>query len=58
MSLLDDARALTDDLVDLRRRLHRVPEVGLHLPITQGVLLEELAGLDLEITTGRALSSV
>ena len=58
MSLLADARALAPDLVRLRRELHRRPETGLHLPYTQEAVLEGLDGLGLEITTGRALSSV
>lgn len=48
----------TPDLVALRRRLHEVPEIGLHLPLTQQIVLEALAGLDLEVTVGAALSSV
>ena len=32
MDLLTDARDLTDDLVRLRHRLHRHPEIGLDLP--------------------------
>ncbi|GIL35676.1 M20 family metallopeptidase [Phycicoccus sp. DTK01] len=55
---LDTAHRLGPDLVALRRRLHRMPEIGLHLPDTQAVVLEELAGLDLEVTTGEGLSSV
>lgn len=47
-----------DELVALRRRLHRTPEIGLDLPRTQAIVLEALAGLDLEISTGRALTSV
>lgn len=58
MTVADDALALTDDLVRLRHALHRHPEIGLHLPRTQQTVLEALAGLDLEITTGDALSSV
>lgn len=58
MTVADDALALTDDLVRLRHRLHKQPEIGLHLPRTQQMVLEALAGLDLEITTGKALSSV
>ena len=57
-SLLDDARALGPDLTALRRALHRVPEVGLDLPRTQALVLEALSGLDLEVRTGSALSSV
>jgi len=47
-----------DGLVALRRELHAAPEVGLDLPRTQATILRELDGLGLEITTGRALSSV
>lgn len=45
-------------LVALRRELHACAEIGLDLPRTQAVLLRELDGLGLEITTGTALSSV
>ena len=46
------------DLIALRRRLHRIPELGLSLPLTQQAVLEALDGLDLEITLGESLSSV
>jgi amidohydrolase len=49
---------LAPELVDLRRRLHGIPELGLHLPDTQAAVLEALAGLDLEVTLGESLSSV
>ncbi|HYN29254.1 MAG TPA: M20 family metallopeptidase [Dermatophilaceae bacterium] len=52
------AADLADDLVRLRRRLHERPEIGLHLPDTQRAILDELTGLDLEVTLGRDLSSV
>lgn len=58
MHLYEDARAMAEDLADLRRRLHREPEVGLDLPRTQETVLRELQGLDLEISTGIACSSV
>ena len=38
------ARRIGPELVGLRRRLHRIPEVGLHLPDTQAAVLEALAG--------------
>ena len=50
--------AAADGLADLRRRLHAQPETGLHLPQTQAAVLDALAGLGLEVTTGSALSSV
>ncbi|MFR9673811.1 M20 metallopeptidase family protein [Streptomyces sp. TR06-5] len=58
MNLLEDARALQDDLVRLRRTLHRRPETGLDLPRTQETVLSEIDGLGLEVTTGERLSSV
>jgi len=58
MTLLDDARAMNDDLVQLRRRLHRQPEVGLTLPRTQETVVAELDGLPLDVTTGTDVSSV
>ena len=57
-TLLDDARALAGDLTELRHRLHRYPELGLHLPRTQDAVLGALDGLGLEITTGRSSTSV
>ena len=58
MSFRVAAETIADELVALRRVLHARPEIGLHLPETQAMLLAALAGLPLEITTGRALSSV
>lgn len=48
----------TPDIVDLRHRLHRHPEVGLDLPRTQETLLAALDGLDLEVTLGKRLTSI
>ena len=57
-TLLGEARTLLPVVVRLRRQIHRRPEVGLTLPHTQSTILEALAGLDLEIATGKQLSSV
>jgi amidohydrolase len=56
--LLDAARAIQPDVVAIRRRIHRQPEIGLDLPKTQAVILEELAKLGIEGRPGTALSSV
>lgn len=56
--LLDDARALQERTVALRRAVHRHPEQGLHLPITQAAIREALADLPLEITEGKAATSL
>ena len=58
MTVLDDARAMHDDLVQLRRRLHQHPEIGLDLPRTQEAVLAAIDGLPLEVSTGEGLSSV
>ena len=51
-SLLDEARGLLDDTIELRRRIHRHPEIGLTLPRTQQVVLDALAPLGLDVRTG------
>ena len=58
MTVLDDARAMSDDLVQLRHRLHQNPEIGLDLPWTQEQVLAAIEGLPLEVTTGSGVSSV
>ena len=57
-TLLEDARALSGDIADLRHRLHREPELGLDLPRTQEKVLQALDGLPYEITLGTDTTSV
>ena len=57
-SLIADARALLPEVVAIRRRIHRRPEIGIQLPITQAVIVEELERLGLDPVRGRGLSSV
>src|SRR5919205_1985139 len=56
--LLAAAYSDADRTIDLRRRLHRRPEIGLHLPNTQATVLEALADLPIEVRTGTSTSSV
>jgi amidohydrolase len=56
--VLAEAGALLDDVVALRRDLHRRPELGLDLPETQARVLEALDGLPLTVRTGERLSSI
>jgi len=56
--LLADAERLLPDMVELRRRIHRTPELGLMLPKTQAAVLEAIDGLTLDVRTGDAVSSV
>ncbi len=57
--LRSDAAALEARLVANRRRIHAFPELGLELPHTQGVIVEELRRIGVDsIATGDSLSSV
>src|SRR3954451_8241153 len=56
--LLAAAYSDADRTIDLRRRLHRRPEIGLHLPQTQATVLEAFDGLPIEVTTGKSTTSV
>jgi hippurate hydrolase len=57
-TLLDDARALLDDTIQLRRRIHRRPEIGLALPRTQETVLQAIDGLGFQTRTGERTTSV
>jgi len=54
----DGAREMLTLAVDLRRELHRFPELGLHLPETTRRTREALAGLDVDIVEGKTTSSL
>src|SRR2546426_3925767 len=56
--ILSEARALLDDAIQLRRRIHRHPEIGLTLPRTQATVLEALDALGLETRIGQRTTSV
>ncbi|WP_028846859.1 MULTISPECIES: M20 family metallopeptidase [Thermocrispum] len=58
MTIYDDARQLEDELAAFRAELHADPEIGLQLPRTQARVLRELEPLGLEISVGRATTSV
>ena len=54
----DEATVISGQLTELRRAIHREPEIGLDLPRTQEKVLAALKGLPLEISLGSSLSSV
>jgi amidohydrolase len=56
--LIADALAYLPDIAAIRRRIHRHPEQGLNLPVTQAAIVEELTQLGLEARIGTNLSSV
>jgi hippurate hydrolase len=58
VEVLDDAKSVLDDTIQLRRRIHRHPEIGLTLPRTQATILEALDGLGLDVRTGTRTTSV
>jgi len=55
---LDAAREILPEVIALRRRLHRIPEVGLELPRTQALVLEAVRDLGLDPTPGVTVGSV
>jgi len=55
---LDAARTILPEVIALRRRLHRVPEVGLQLPRTQALVLDAVRGLGLNPVAGTTVGSV
>ena len=56
--VVDEARQLLPGAVDLRRRLHRRPELGLELPLTQEAVLEALEDLPVAVHRGTSTTSV
>ena len=58
MPVRDVAAKLAGEIAELRHAIHRDPEIGLDLPKTQRKVLDALAGLPLEVSTGTAVSSV
>lgn len=56
--LLAAADDLSEQMIGIRREIHRNPELGLELPKTQERLLEELASAGLQGTPGKDLSSI
>lgn len=58
VGLLEGARVLQPRTVALRRAVHRRPETGLALPVTQAAVLRALNGLPLNVRVGEGLSSV
>ncbi len=46
------------DLSVLRRRLHQIPELGLDLPRTQELLLDQLRALPVDVSCGKRCSSL
>jgi hippurate hydrolase len=57
-SILAAARDLQPEVVDLRRRIHQEPELGLELPETRSKILDALEGLPLEIQCHERTSGV
>ncbi len=57
-TLLADSRHMLPEIKLLRRSLHRIPEVGNHLPKTRAAVLEALEGLPLELHLHETTSGI
>ncbi len=58
VTLLEDTRQMLPQLIELRRALHRIPEVGNDLPETRAAVLEALEGLPLTIHLHETTSGI
>lgn len=56
--LITAASEIQPTVVELRRALHRHPEVGNDLPVTRGIVLDALDGLPLELTLHESTSGI
>src|SRR5215471_12095713 len=57
-AILEEAEGVAAETIELRRRIHRHPEIGLTLPRTQAAVLEALGGLGFDVRTGQRTTSV
>lgn len=57
-TLLDAAAGLLPELVEVRRAIHRKPELGLHLPETQQTVLDAIDGFGLDVSLGEGTTSI
>ena len=58
IDLLAEAEALQPRTLDLQRRIHQLPELGNDLPETKKLVMEAMAGLDLEIRESQQTSGI
>ena len=56
--MYNEAQRLSDTLVDLRRRIHRHPELGFQEHETARLIADYLAGLGISARTGIAKTAV
>ncbi len=58
IDLMAEAKSRQSQAVDLRRRIHMLPELGNELPETKQVVLDAIVGLDLEVRESTQTSGV
>jgi len=58
LDIINEAKAIQEDIVKWRRELHQFPEVGLNLPKTSQYVAEQLQELGIEFETGIGVSGV
>jgi hippurate hydrolase len=57
-ALLEEATSLQPQTIELRRALHRQPEIGLDLPVTRQIVLDAIADLPLGLTLHETTSGI
>lgn len=58
MDIITEAMDLNPQIIEWRRALHRIPEVGLHLPLTCGYIKNQLSRLGIGFTEFSLSSSI
>lgn len=58
IDFLDEAKKLQSQTVDLRRRIHRFPELGNDLPKTRQAVLNSIEDLELDIELSKSTSGL
>lgn len=50
-NIIDEVKKIAEDIINWRRELHRIPEVGLNLPKTTKFIMTELDKMNIEYNT-------
>ncbi|WMM24505.1 hypothetical protein RBU61_16470 [Tissierella sp. MB52-C2] len=50
-NIIQEVKKIEKDIISWRRKLHQIPEVGLNLPKTSRLIMDELDNMNIEYHT-------